>query len=64
MVEETWKKGGELIKNMPKLKLENEVEWEEGSGKIFMTLCELLKGNAVPTKKMDLSCDEKRKELL
>ena len=55
MDEETWKKGEELIKNNPELKTIREIEWsEEGTGENFMLLCELLKGNAIPAKKLDL----------
>ena len=58
--EETWKKGGELVKIMPYLKTYCEITWtEEETRDIFMLLCELLKGNAIPTKTLNLSSDEK-----
>ena len=57
MDEETWKKGEELIKMMPKLKM---IGWrEKGAGKNFILLCELLKGNAIPMKTLNLFGDEK-----
>ena len=57
MDEETWTKGGEL---MPELKTSCNVEWiEEGVEDEFMSLCALLKGNAIPTGKLDLIGDEK-----
>ena len=63
MDEETWKKGEELFEKIPDLKTDCEVVWgEEGTGKNFMLLCELLKGNAIPSKSLNLSGDEKRRE--
>ena len=57
MDEETWKKGEELIKKMPKLKTDNWVGWNErGVGDNFMLLCTLLKGNAIPAKGLYLNC--------
>ena len=61
MNEETWKKGEELVKKMPKLKTNCNIEWRErGAGENFILLCELLKGNAIPTKELNLSSDEKK----
>ena len=61
MDEETWKEGGELIKNIPELKTNCRITWnEEGVGDNFSLLCILLKGNAIPTKELYLSSDEKR----
>ena len=52
----------ELIKNMPYLKTNCEIrQSEEGVGDNFILLCELLKGNAIPTRKQNLSGDEKEK---
>ena len=60
MDEETWKKGEELVEKMPKLKTDNVFEWrEEGVRDKFILLCELLKGNAIPTKALNLGGDEK-----
>ena len=60
---ETWKKGEELIKNNPELKTDGLIQWkEEGTGDSFMLLCELLKGNTIPTKELDLSSDEKEEK--
>ena len=57
------KKGEELVKMIPELKKNNLVEWkEEGGGKTFMLLCELLKGNAIPTKGLNLGGDQKKRE--
>ena len=62
MDEETWKKGEELVKKMPKLKTNCNIEWRErGAGENFILLCELLKGNAIPTKDLDLVCDEEER---
>ena len=58
--EETWKKREKLIKKMPELKKDCEIRWmEEGVGYNFILLCELLKGNTIPTKELSLYCDEK-----
>ena len=63
MDEETWKKGGELVEKMPELKTVVRVEWrEKGAGDNFMLLCALLKGNAIPTKRLDFNCDGKKKK--
>ena len=60
MDKKTWKKGEELIKKMPELKTDCEIGWsEEGERENFMLLCVLLKGNAIPTKALNLGCDEK-----
>ncbi len=48
--------GGELLEKMPELKTKNEIRWEEeGVGKNFRILCELLKRNAIPAKIMNLN---------
>ena len=61
--EETWTKGGELIKRIPEIKTNSEVKWiEEGVGDNFKVLCALLKGNAIPTKILNLDSDGKRRE--
>ena len=60
MEQEALKIGGGLLKKMPELKTKTEVMWrEEGTGTIFMMLCALLKGNAIPTKNLILNRDEK-----
>ena len=61
MDKKTWKKGEELIKKMPELKTNREIIWsEEGERENFMLLCVLLKGNAIPMKKLSLNSDEKK----
>ena len=63
MDEESWKKGGELIEKMPGLKTDSLVNWRyRGAGDNFILLCELLKGNAIPTQALDMSCDEKKEK--
>jgi len=53
--EESWKNGEELIKKIPELKTNNAIIWyEKGTGYNFRSMCELLKANAIPTKKLDL----------
>ena len=54
--EEAMKKGGWLLRfyNMPGLRKETSVKWRKGRGEKFEALCELLKGNAIPTKELDL----------
>ena len=60
MKEEALKIGGELLNKMPGLKTRNEVRWKEkGVTQNFIMLCALLKGNAIPTKKLNLNCDDK-----
>ena len=60
MDEETWKKGEELVEKMPKLKTNCKIRWSGGErGENFILLCELLKGNAIPTKELNLISDEK-----
>ena len=56
MKEEALKKGGWLLRfyNMPGLKKETNVKWDKGGGEKFEALCELLKGNAIPTKELDV----------
>ena len=62
MDKETWKKGEDLIKNIPKLKTDCGIRWSErGARENFILLCELLKGNAIPTKDLDLVCDEEER---
>ena len=57
--EEALRKGAELLKNKPDLKTKTECDWgENGTGPNFVMLCELLKGNAIPTKRLNLGCDE------
>ena len=42
------------------MKTEEEVKWEEeGAGEDFRMFCELLKGNAIPTKKLSLQIGDK-----
>ena len=57
------KKGGWLLRfyNMPGLKKETNVRWEKGKGKgkAFEALCALLKGNAIPTKELNLEREKK-----
>ena len=50
------KKGAELLKRKPELKNRTEVFWKEGEGPNFEMLCELLKGNAIPTELLHLGC--------
>ena len=62
MNKETWKKGEELMKKMPELKTNSEIRWrEEEVGDNFILLCELLKGNAIPTKRL-ISDEKEEKE--
>ena len=63
MDEETWKKGEELVKKMSELKTDCNIEWRErGAGENFILLCELLKGNAIPMKSLDLDSDEREEK--
>ena len=59
MNEKAWKKGEELMKKIPELKTDKKVEWRKGAGDNFRLMCELLKINAIPTKKLELSGDRK-----
>ena len=43
-----------LLKDMPQLETEENLQWTLGSGKEFEQLCELLKTNAIPTKNIEL----------
>ena len=53
------KKAGELSNKMPELKTEEEIYWREnGAGETFKLLCTLLKGNAIPTKALNLWCNK------
>ena len=46
---------------MPELKTKEELYWnEKGTGENLRLLCELLKGNAIPTKTLNLTGDGKR----
>ena len=59
MKEEALKKGEELLRRQPELKTETEVGWgENGTGPNFIMLCELLRGNAIPTANLDLESDD------
>ena len=59
MKEEALKKGEELLRRKPELKTKTDVFWSnEGSGPSFIMLFELLRGNAIPTTKLGLSCDD------
>ena len=58
--EKALKKGEALLKKRPELKYRNEVGLE-CQGSDLMMLCDLLKANAIPTTKLDLSGDEKIK---
>ena len=61
---DTWKKGRELIKNMPELITTSRFEWREnGTGDNFKLLCSVLKGNAIPIKMLNLNSDEKEMRL-
>ena len=67
MDEETMKKARGLLDKMPELKTEEEIQWKEtGAGETLRLLCELLKRNAIPTKKLKFRCkiykETKRKE--
>ena len=56
--EEALKKGEELLRKQPDLKTKTEYTWsKKGAGPNFVMLCELLKGNAIPTKTLDLSSE-------
>ena len=57
--EEVLKRGEELLRKHPELRNKTEVGWsEKGAGENFAMLCELLKGNAIPTKTLNLNGDE------
>ena len=44
---------------MGELKVNSKVEWkEDGAEENLMLLCELLKGNAIPTKELNLRCEK------
>ena len=61
MKEEALKKGGELLIRIPALMDLAKLKWSEhGTGTNFIELCELLKGNAIPLRELDLG----RKALL
>ena len=52
----------ELLKKMPELKTQTEVEWKEiGAGEKLRALSMLLKGNVIPTKSLQFWCIKKRK---
>ena len=47
-----------LLNRMPELKSDQTIYWqEEGTGQNFMSLCSLLKRNAIPAKKLYLGCN-------
>ena len=55
---EDLKKGEELLRIQPVLKTKTKVGWrEEGTGPNLIMLCELLRGNAIPTTDLNLECD-------
>ena len=59
MKEEALGKGEELLRRKPELKTKTEVGWsEKGTGPNFIMLCELLRGNAIPTTKLNLGSDD------
>ena len=48
----------ELLNKMPELKTEEEICWNEtGAGGYFISLCALLKENAIPTKTLEFWCE-------
>ena len=52
--------GGELVKKMPNLKRDKKIVWNQVElGEDFSSLCGLLKGNAIPTKEVRLSCKKR-----
>ena len=52
--------GEKLLKKMPELRTKDEISWEEkGAEENIRMLCELLKGNAIPTKILDIYGNEK-----
>jgi len=56
MKEEALKKGEELLKRQPDLRTKNYFRWsEKGTGQNVEMLCELLRGNAIPTTSLYLS---------
>ena len=57
---EALRAGEKLLKKKPELKTEEDITWrEEGAGENLRLLSELLKGNAIPTKDLNLHGDEK-----
>ena len=56
MIEEATRNREELLSRMPDLKRKDDIIWnEEGTGKNFISLCALLKGNEIRASKLDLS---------
>ena len=57
MKEEAVKNGAELIQKMPDLMTKTEIGGNGPErGKYFKMMCELMKANATPTEKWNLSC--------
>ena len=55
MKEESLRIGERLLNQMPEIREENEIKWnEKGTGENFRLLCILLKGNAIRTKTLNL----------
>jgi len=62
-MEEALKSGEELLRRRSELRNQSEVRWEEkGAGANFAALCELLKGNVISTRKLNLRGDERGKK--
>ena len=56
MKKQVLKKEEHFLRVMPDLLIQQELRWSQsGVGPEFISLCELLKGNAIPTKKLNLS---------
>ena len=48
-------KGAELLRKQPDLSTKTEYKWsEKGTGPNFVMFCELLKGNAIPMRNLNL----------
>ena len=55
MKEEALRIGERLLNQMPEIREEDKILWnEKGAGENFRLLCTLLKGNAIPTKLLNL----------
>ena len=55
MKEEALRKADELLRSQPDLRTKTESGWnEKGEGSKLSMLCELLKTNAIPMKKLNL----------
>ena len=49
-----------MFRKVPELKTDTEIKWKkENVGADFEELCELLRINAIPTKRLDLEGDKK-----